>query len=143
MFIEQAQEAQLPKHGGGHGRVHVTRPGIPPRPTAVEGGCAGARLVEATPTKFAEPGPWPLPLAPQRCSAVYGEATCPNPRSSPSTSANRKYDDPASRREVELLHDVGEASASPTSQHAAEFRLQPLHGCRRDPQARGRSHVTL
>jgi hypothetical protein len=64
VLIEQAQEAQLPEHGSGHGRVHMTRPGIPPRSTTVEGGCPRTSLVEAMPAKFTVPGPWPLPLPP-------------------------------------------------------------------------------
>ena len=42
MFIEQAQEPELPQHNGGHGRVHVTRPCVPPRPPAVEAEIVGA-----------------------------------------------------------------------------------------------------
>ena len=65
MFIEQAQEPKLPQHSGRDGRVHMTRPRIPPRPVAVVGRHVGASLVETAPTKFVEPGPWSLPLAPQ------------------------------------------------------------------------------
>ena len=64
MFIEEAQETKLPKHSGRDGRVHVARPGIPPRSATVEGRCARASLVEAPPAEFVEPGPWPLPLSP-------------------------------------------------------------------------------
>ena len=68
MFVEQTQEPKLPQHSSGHGRGHMTRPGIPPRPVAVEGGCAGASLVEAALTKFVEPSPWSLPLSPQNAA---------------------------------------------------------------------------
>ena len=64
MFSEQAQEPKLPQHGGGHGPVHVTRAGVPPRSATVAGGCSGTSLVEAASAKFPVPGPWSLPLSP-------------------------------------------------------------------------------
>ena len=64
MFSEQTQESESPQHGGGHDLVHVTRPGIPPRPTAVIGRRTGTRLAETVPAKFAESRPWALPLTP-------------------------------------------------------------------------------
>jgi hypothetical protein len=64
MFIEQAQEPKLPQRSGRHGRVHMTRPRIPPRPMTVEGRGAGASLVETAPTKLVEPSPWSFPLSP-------------------------------------------------------------------------------
>jgi hypothetical protein len=64
VLIQQAQETKSSQRSGGDGRVHVTRPRIPPRPPTVEGRCARASLVEAAPTKFVEPGPWALPLSP-------------------------------------------------------------------------------
>ena len=64
MFTEQTEKTELPQYGGWDGRVHMTRPGVPPRPVTVEGRDAGTSLVETAPTKFVEPSPWSLPLAP-------------------------------------------------------------------------------
>src|SRR5436853_2716900 len=63
MFGKQAHEPQSPQYGGGHGRVHVTRARVPPRPAAVGGGGAGTRLVETVPAKFAVSGRWPVDSA--------------------------------------------------------------------------------
>ena len=108
MFIEQAQEPKLPQHRGRYGRVHVTRPGIPPRPPAVEGRCAGASLIETASTKFVEPGPWSLPLSPHDAAQLSAKP--------PIEVLEVRLDlrHPAPRREVEVRHDVGEAAASPT-----------------------------
>jgi hypothetical protein len=70
MFSEQAQEPKLPQRSGGHGRMHVARAGIPPRPAAVEGGCARTSLVETAPTKFVKPSPWTLPLSPHHAAQL-------------------------------------------------------------------------
>ena len=73
MFVEKTQETKLPQHGSGHGRVHVTRPGVPPRPPAVNSGDAGASLIETMSAKLAVPGLWSLPLAPLNAAQLPTE----------------------------------------------------------------------
>src|SRR5579859_1162950 len=134
MFIEQAQEPQLPQHSGGYGRVHVTRPGIPPRPPAVVGRCTGASLIETASAKFVEPSPWTLPLSPDHAAQLAAKPLV-EILETRLDLREPKVHHPASGREVEVRHDGGETSASPLAQHAAQLRLQPLDGRWRDPQA--------
>jgi hypothetical protein len=62
VLIEEAQETESPQHSSGHGRVHMTRPGVPTRPAAVGSRRSGATAIEAPAAKFAEPSLWSFPL---------------------------------------------------------------------------------
>jgi hypothetical protein len=46
MFIKKAQEAPFAQRGRRERRVHVTRPGVPPRAVPVDSGDAGACRVK-------------------------------------------------------------------------------------------------
>jgi len=58
----------MPQRSGGYGRVHVAGARVPPRPSAVHRGGAGARQVETAPAECADSGSWSLPLPPDEAA---------------------------------------------------------------------------
>jgi hypothetical protein len=115
---EQAQEAQLPEHGSGHGRVHMTRPGIPLRSATVEGECPRASLVEAMPAEFTVSGPGPLPLAPHDATQFPAKPLI-RVLEARLHVCQPEVHHPPSGYEVEVRHEVSEAAASPCAQRAS------------------------
>jgi hypothetical protein len=112
MFIELTQEPELPQHRGGHGRVHVARAGVPPPPAPVGGGGSRTGRTETAPTEFSVPGRWSLPLSPD--AAQFPTQPLVHVLETRLYLRSPKVDDPASRGEVELLHEVGGTPTSST-----------------------------
>ena len=136
MFIEQAQETEPPQPGRGHGRVHVARAGVPPRPPAVGGGRPRAGHVEAPPAEFADAGPWAFPLPPDNAAQLTTQPLI-DVLETRLDFCQPEIRHPASEDEAEVLHGVGEASTPPLAQQPPQGRLQPLDGCGRHAEACG------
>ena len=128
MFIEQAHEPEPPQPGRGHGRVHVARAGIPPRPPAVEGGCPREGHVEAPPAEFAETSAWALPLSPDDAAQLAAQPLI-DVLETRLDVCQPEIRHPAPEDEAEVLHGVGEASTPPLAPQPPQGRLQPLDGC--------------